>query len=132
MAGTQSQMAQAQSQIQSQKSSQSQKSKVKINIKSNPFGRAGIKCEMESTQKSNPGSKSQIKLISPPSAEAGTGNRGPPTVIRGWVAQKSAVGPQSVKSALILSDSEKYNGIKWQCSYSHYISQVVPEPPGNQ
>jgi hypothetical protein len=66
MAGTQSQMAQAQSQIQSQKSSQSQKSKVKIKIKSNPFGRAGIKCEMGSNQKSKLGSKSQIKLISPP------------------------------------------------------------------
>ena len=64
--------------------------------------------------------------------EAGTGIRDPPTVIRGWVAQKSAVGPQSVKSALMFSVSEKYNGIKWQCSYSHYISQVVPEPPGNQ
>ena len=69
MAGTQSQMAQAQSQIQSQKSSQSQESKVKVKVKSNPFGRAGIKCEMESNQKSNPGSKSQIKLISPPSVE---------------------------------------------------------------
>ena len=67
IAGTHSQMAQAQSQIQSQKSSQSQKSKVKVKVKSNPFGRAGIKCEMESNQKSNPGSKSQIKLISPPS-----------------------------------------------------------------
>ena len=71
MAGTQSQIAQAQSQIQSQKSSQTQKSKVKVKVKSNPFGRAGINCEMESNHKSNPGSKSQIKLISPPS-ETGT------------------------------------------------------------
>ena len=66
MAGIQSQMAQAQSQIQSQKSSQSQESKVKVKVKSNPFGRAGIKCEMELIQKSNPGPRSQIKLISPP------------------------------------------------------------------